>query len=67
MIKNGVLISNSHNICYAHNDLDLILILNAYEKTLSTLARALNKKSLKENLRSIRIVTPVFQVREKNN
>ena len=65
MIKNGVLISNSHNICFAHNKANLETILNAYEMSFSKISEILRKGNLIKNLRNSRIITPVIQVREQ--
>ena len=65
MIKNGVLISNSHNICFAHNNANLKTILNAYKMSFSEISEILRKGNLVRSLKSSRIITPVFQVREQ--
>ena len=39
MIENGVLVSLSHNICYAHNNNNYDVILNAYRNTLFNLSK----------------------------
>ena len=63
--NNGVLISNSHNICFAHNKANLETILNAYEMSFSKISEILRKGNLIKNLRNSRIITPVIQVREQ--
>ena len=63
MIKNGVLISNSHNICFAHNNANLKTILNAYKMSFSKISEILRKGNLIRNLKNSRIITPVLQVR----
>ena len=65
MIKNGVLISNSHNICFAHNNANLKTILNGYKMSFSEISEILRKGNLVRSLKSSRIITPVFQVREQ--
>ena len=65
MIKNGVLISNSHNICFAHNNANLKTILNAYKMSFSEISEILRKGNLVRSLKSSRIITPVIQVREQ--
>jgi len=65
MIKNGVLISSSHNICFAHNKANLKTILNAYKMSFSKISEILRKGNLIRNLKNSRIITPVIQVREQ--
>ena len=65
MIKNGVLISNSHSICFAHNKANLKTILNAYNASFSEISKILRKGNLFKSLRNSRIITPIIQVREQ--
>ena len=64
MLQNGVLISNSHNICYAHNKIDMHIILNAYQQTLLKLKKALNNKNLQNEIKDCKLVKPIFSVRK---
>ena len=63
MIQNGVLISGSHNVCYAHNDLDMDVILNAYDYTLSKLKKSINNNTLKSEIKDCDTIKPIFQIR----
>ena len=65
MIENGVLVSNSHNICYSHNQMDLKIILNAYKRTFSLISDSLKKRNLKKKIITSRTITPILQVREQ--
>jgi len=64
MLQNGVLISNSHNICYAHNKTDMHIILNAYQQTLLKLKKAINNKNLQNEIKDCKLVNPIFSVRK---
>jgi glutamate-1-semialdehyde-2,1-aminomutase len=63
MLKNGVLTSGSHNICYALNKVDLGHILSAYEKTFMTLSNLIKTGKLNNSL-PCPIIRPVFNVRQ---
>lgn len=63
MIQNGVLISGSHNVCYAHNDLDMDVILNAYDYTLSKLKKSINNNTLKSEIKDCDSIKPIFKIR----
>ena len=67
MIENGVLVSLSHNICYAHNDNNFNVILNAYRNTLFSLSKLLKNKKLLKELKNLRVVSPIFQIRQESN
>ena len=62
MLRFGVLIGSSHNICYAHNDAGLEVIEKAYENTLSRISADLKEGKLEERL-EVDPIYPVFQVR----
>lgn len=62
MIANGVLILGSHNISYAHRDLELEEIMRAYDNTLSKLKNNLDKNTLLDVL-NCPIIKPIFKVR----
>ena len=62
MLANGVLMAGSHNICYAHNDADIDVVLSAYSQALETIRRELQYGTLEANLRCAPI-EPVFAVR----
>ena len=63
MLKNGVLTQGTHNICYAHNDSDILHVIDAYDKTLSILSKILANNSLDHSVNCPPIY-PVFQVRQ---
>lgn len=62
MLKNGVLTQGSHNICYAHDDKDVALVMAAYESTLPLLADELARGGLEDRLPGGAIET-IFKVR----
>lgn len=62
MIQNGVLISSSHNVTFAHNEVDHHIIINAYTDTLQKLKYHLNKGDLMDCLKTP-VIRPVFSVR----
>ena len=66
MIKNGVLTIGTHNICYAHSDNDMEMILRAYDATLTSISEGLSGEvNIEENL-DCPVVKPIFNVRESN-
>ncbi len=62
LIANGVLTAGSHNVCYAHDDADVALVLSAYDAALGTLAEALAGDALEADL-PCPVIEPVFQAR----
>ncbi len=62
MIRHGVLITGSHNICSAFTDNDLSKVLAAYDATFGYLSESLTSKTLMKNLKSPAI-QPLFKVR----
>lgn len=62
MLREGVLIHSSHNVCYAHDTKDVQHVVSAYEKVLGTLADLLRTNRLRKQLGN-QIVKPVFAVR----
>ena len=62
MLKRGVLISASHNLCYAHSDEDLAHVLGAYDEVLPLVAAALAEPDLDRRL-DYTPIQPVFTVR----
>ena len=64
MIKRGILILGSHNISYAHNNLDLDIITLAYENVLELLKKYLMNDTLQTVLLSPEI-KPIFKVRSR--
>ena len=63
MIKHGVLVTGTHNICYAHNEHDLKITLHAYKETLSLLSQSIKKKNLEKFIKDCSLVKPIFTVR----
>ena len=62
MIAHGVLLSVSHNICYAHNDIDMALVGKAYDAALGAVAEALKKPKLDDQM-DMPLIRPVFSLR----
>jgi glutamate-1-semialdehyde aminotransferase/spore coat polysaccharide biosynthesis protein SpsF (cytidylyltransferase family) len=62
MLIRGVLISASHNICYAHSTRDLAQVIAAYEEALPYIKKTLIQNKMNENLRSP-IIKPLFKIR----
>jgi glutamate-1-semialdehyde 2,1-aminomutase len=62
MLRRGVLISASHNICYAHSDADMAHVLGAYDEVLPLVASALAEPDLDRRL-DYAPIQPVFAVR----
>lgn len=62
MVRNGVLVMGSHNVCYAHNEADIALVLRAYDTVLGHLSRELAKGTVEDNL-GCPVVYPAFSVR----
>jgi len=62
MLKRGILISASHNICFAHNDLDKQKLLTAYQEILPQLREKLTSNTLVNSLLSPTI-QPLFKIR----
>jgi len=50
MIKNGVLIIASHNFMYAHNEADMRRIVNAYDRTLGVIKKAVAEDKVKSDI-----------------
>ncbi|MBM3518541.1 MAG: aminotransferase class III-fold pyridoxal phosphate-dependent enzyme [Alphaproteobacteria bacterium] len=62
MLARGVLISGSHNVCYAHDQADLDHVAAAYDGALATLAEELATGALEERL-GCPSIESVFRVR----
>ena len=60
MIKNGILWSGFHNMCFSHTDEDVNYTLKVYEKVLPLLKKAIDNKNVKEYLKG-EPVEPVFR------
>lgn len=62
MIRHGVLLLGSHNVCYAHTPEDLDHVIWAWEQTLAGLARELERPGLADRL-GCKPIRPVFRTR----
>lgn len=62
MLRGGVLVSASHNICYAHTSADIERIASAYDSACARVADDLKDGQLEERLETAPIY-PVFAVR----
>ena len=62
MLSNGVLITGSHNVCFALTVEDEKFVLGAWEKVLLEISAALKKGDLESNL-GCPVIRPVFSVR----
>ena len=60
MIKNGILWSGFHNMCFSHSDEDAEYTLKCYEKVLPLLKKAVDEKKVAEYLKG-EPVEPVFR------
>jgi glutamate-1-semialdehyde aminotransferase len=62
MLAAGVLLSASHNVCYAHSEDDLEQVLDAYDRALVVIAEELRRGALEERL-GTPVIESVFKVR----
>lgn len=62
MIRNGVLLLASHNLCHAHDEADLGRVLFAYDKACAVIAEELATGQLEARL-PYPVVEPIFKVR----
>jgi glutamate-1-semialdehyde aminotransferase/spore coat polysaccharide biosynthesis protein SpsF (cytidylyltransferase family) len=62
MVKRGVLINNSNNICFAHSEIDLSYVAKAYDESLSMCRDFLDSKDWEKKINSP-IIKPIFKVR----
>jgi glutamate-1-semialdehyde 2,1-aminomutase/spore coat polysaccharide biosynthesis protein SpsF len=62
MIKRRVLVTNSHNLCHAHDDDDLALVVAAYEGVLPVIRDELDRGDLESRLQGP-VIKPIFKVR----
>jgi glutamate-1-semialdehyde 2,1-aminomutase len=60
--QKGILTLGAHNLNHAHSDLDLEILLSAYEELLPEVVRAVNDGNLRSQLRCQPLV-PLFKVR----
>ena len=62
VLRQGILVAASHNICYAHSEVDVARINGAYDVAFSRIANGLEDGHLKDSLEAPPVY-PVFQVR----
>lgn len=62
MLKQGVLIQSTHNLCYSHSDNDIDHVISAYSRTLNIIQTAVNECSVEAQL-NCDPIEPVFKVR----
>lgn len=62
MCQQGILITGSHNLSYAHNDESITALLEAYKLVLGQLKEFVKAGTLAENIKG-ELLQPVFQVR----
>jgi glutamate-1-semialdehyde 2,1-aminomutase/spore coat polysaccharide biosynthesis protein SpsF len=62
MLRNGVLMHTTHNVCYAHNQSDLADVLQAYDATLAVMREELGRGDAESRL-GCAMIEPVFKVR----
>ena len=62
LVQRGVLVLNSHNLCFAHTDEDMRRVLDAYDDVFCLLSDALQAGTVQSSLRG-ELVQPVFEVR----
>jgi len=62
MLAKGVLLLGSNNICYAHDENDIELVVQAYESVFELIAQELESPGLDERL-GVPLIRPVFAVR----
>lgn len=62
MLQRGILSVGSHNVCYAHSQADVDVLLKAYAEVLPMIGRVLDQGGLRDALRCEPLV-PLFKVR----
>lgn len=62
MLKEGVLMLGSHNVCFAHDAKDAVHVAGAYDRVTAALAEELKQSGLEERL-GCPALRPVFAVR----
>lgn len=62
MLRGGVLVAGSHNVCYAHTAEDINHVIKAYDRALARIAEDLKDGKIEERLEAPPIL-PVFKVR----
>jgi len=62
MLRNGILTQGTHNVCYAHDQADVVAILSAYDAVLSRIKEELATDRLVDRL-PVPVIRPIFQIR----
>ena len=62
MLRRGVLLTSSHNICYAHDDENCATTLGAYDGALAQISNGLSSGNLETQLTGP-VIEPIFRVR----
>lgn len=62
MLRAGILVAGSHNVCFAHSDEDIIKVGAAYDSTFATIKKKLDRGSFEADM-DVAPIYPVFQVR----
>ena len=62
MLGHGVLLTASHNVCYAHDNENFSTALNAYDQALGFITERLASGNLANALTGP-VIEPVFKVR----
>ena len=62
MLREGILIAGSHNVCFSHGNSDIDLVTDAYDMVLKNIRHTLDQGAFVENM-DVAPIYPVFQVR----
>lgn len=62
MLRAGVLVNASHNVCSSLSDQDVLKVLAAYDSALSVIAAEIDTGTLESRL-GVAVIEPVFKVR----
>jgi len=62
ILRNGVLMTSTHNVCYALTQADIDHVLEAYDASLATVAAELDRGDAESRL-GCAVIEPIFKVR----
>lgn len=62
MLLRGILISNTHNMSYAHSDADIAALMTAYDEVFAYMNTVIGERSLQKHI-NCEILKPLFSVR----
>lgn len=62
MLRHGVLLTGSHNVCHALNESDIVHVAAAYDAALGRIADELRRPGVEERL-AYPVIRPIFSVR----